>query len=95
MDGMRILAFVIAPIRQDDIAGFVHVVIGRGREIRPVRLDVRQVQAPRGAAISVMNSIALSVLIRRFRMFLGRAGSPAWRINHRTGVPFSACAELA
>ena len=46
MDRMRVPALVLVPVRGDDGIGAVEAVIGRGRDIGPVRLDVGEMEAP-------------------------------------------------
>ena len=46
VDGVRVPALVLMPVGGDDGIGTVEAVIGRGRDIGPVRLDVGKMEAP-------------------------------------------------
>ena len=43
---MRVAPLLLAAHRRNDIVGAVHVVVGRRRDVGPVRLDVGEMQAP-------------------------------------------------
>ena len=47
---VRVLAFGLAPHRGQDVLPAVHAVVRGGDDVRPVRLDVAQMQAPRRVA---------------------------------------------
>ena len=50
VDGMRVAALILRAHGGEHVAGPVHGVVGRGRDVGPVRLDVGEVQAPGAVA---------------------------------------------
>ena len=73
VDRVRIDALGLAAQRRRDTSAAVQVVIGRRRDIGPVRLDVGEVQAPRAAVLPrlVDKLHRAAGGVGRFRMLLG------------------------
>ena len=75
IDRMRIAPFPVRPPHRNDIVRAEHVVIRRRRDVRPVRLDIREMQTPRPPVIRrrVDEIHRPPRHVRRFRMLLGHA----------------------
>ena len=69
--GVLVHKFRFVTIEWQAILGAVHRVVGRGRHVGPVRLDVAEMQEPRPLAHILDEAHGLARHIRRLGMLLG------------------------
>ena len=81
-DGMRIALLVLRAHGGNEVGLRIHRVVGRGRHIGPVRLDVRQMQTPRRIARLRDEIHRAPRHVRRLGILLAHAGGLA-RMAHR------------
>ena len=84
-DGMRILQFNLMAGRRRDMARVKHIVVGRGHNIRPMRLDIAHMGEPRLLTVHLVNEFqcfrgqprSFAVLLHNIRRFIGIFKDPA------------------